>query len=92
MVDGNARSAGLLLSDTSEKKRGSFFVGDDGVVSVTLLDRNEKPELGLGGSKTGPVLIMSDTRGNLRVGLGLFSAGPALKIWNENGSVLHAVP
>ena len=76
VVDSKSASAGILLSDTAERKRASMFIGDDGLVALTLLDRNENPQLALGESKTGPVLLMKDTKGNSRIGLGLFSFGP----------------
>jgi len=92
VVDSKTKSAGLLLSDTAERKRGSFFIGDDGLVGLGLLNTHEKPLILMGESKTGPVLTIADSKENPRIGLGLFSVGPTLRIWDERDGLTRSVP
>jgi hypothetical protein len=92
IIDSKASSAGLLLSDTAERKRASVFIGDDGVVGFTLLNTQGNPLILMGESKTGPLLSMSDSKGNARVGLGLLSVGPTLRLWDEKGGLVRSIP
>jgi hypothetical protein len=92
IIDSKASSAGLLLSDTAERKRASVFIGDDGLVGLTLLNTQGNPLLLMGESKTGPLLTMSDSKGNARIGLGLLSVGPTLRLWDEKGGLVRSIP
>jgi hypothetical protein len=92
VMDSMANSAGLLLSDTAERRRASFFIADDGHVGLALLNTQESPLLTLGESKTGPVLTIADNKGNPRIGLGLFSVGPTLRLWDEKGGLVRSIP
>jgi hypothetical protein len=92
MVDAKQGSGGLLVSDNEEKRRGSFFVGDDGSVAMTLLDENENLQIGLGRSKQGPLLSMNDLKGNARIILGSLAQGPALQLYDDKGGLIRAIP
>lgn len=92
VVDAKERSAGLLVSDSEERKRASLFVGNDGLVAMTLLDKNENPQVAVGESKNGSLIALNDNNGNTRIVLGTLSQGPTLRLYDERGEVIRTIP
>ena len=92
VVDAKFRSAGLLVSDSEERKRASLFVGNDGMAAMTLLDKNENPQVAVGESKNGSLFTLNDSKGNTRIILGNLSQGPTLRLYDERGGVIGTIP
>jgi hypothetical protein len=92
VVDAKVRSAGLLVFDSEERKRASLFVENDGLAAMTLLDKNENLQFGVGESKNGSLVTLNDSKGNTRIILGTLSQGPTLRLYDERGGVIGKIP
>jgi hypothetical protein len=91
-VDEIKGSAGIILSDTLERRRASFIVTDEGLPAILFIGDSENAEMVLGQSKNGPLLSVSDRQKNTRIALGNLTQGPSLRFWDEKGVLIRAVP
>jgi hypothetical protein len=64
----------------------------DLTAAMTLLDKNENPQIAVSESKDGSLFALNDNKGNTRIILGNLSQGPTLRLYDERGQIMGKVP
>jgi hypothetical protein len=92
VVDETKGSAGIIISDSLERRRATFLVTDEGLPGILFLGDKEENQMLLAQSKNGPVFTISDRNKNPRIIFGSLSQGPSLRFYDEKGALVRAIP
>jgi hypothetical protein len=74
------------------KVKGWLIDERDLTAAMTLLDKNENPQIAVSESKDGSLFALNDNKGNTRIILGNLSQGPTLRLYDERGQIMGKVP